>query len=127
MNQTTDSKPLRKPSVWAWFLYDWASQPFFTLITTFVFAPYFAARIASNSVDGQELWGYAAAIAGLIIAFLSPSLGAAADVSGRRKPWIAFFSVLIVIGSALIVVWRTRSTALNPDHINCFYCCYRGS
>ena len=114
MDTTLDSKPLRKSSVWAWFLYDWASQPFFTLVTTFVFAPYFAARIASDSVVGQELWGYAAAIAGLIIAILSPSLGAAADVSGRRKPWIAFFSILIVLGSSLLWIGAPGQEHLIP-------------
>ena len=29
-------------SVVAWIFFDWAAQPFFTLVTTFVFAPFFA-------------------------------------------------------------------------------------
>ena len=33
----------------------------FTLITTFVFAPYFANFIAADPVSGQAMWGYAAA------------------------------------------------------------------
>ena len=37
--------------------------------------------------------------AGLIIAVCSPILGAIADTSGARKPWIAGFSVMIVAGS----------------------------
>ena len=44
-----------------WLLFDWACQPFFTLVTTFVFAPYFAAGLAENPVVGQSLWGYATA------------------------------------------------------------------
>ena len=35
-------KPQRYPprsAVFGWILFDWAAQPYFTLITTFVFAP----------------------------------------------------------------------------------------
>lgn len=83
-------------------MFDWATQPLFTLITTFVFAPYFAARVAETPVSGQALWGYATAAAGIAIALLSPVLGAISDANGRRKPWIAAFSLLLVVGSALL-------------------------
>jgi UMF1 family MFS transporter len=86
----------------AWLLFDWAAQPFFTLITTFVFAPYFASAVAADPVAGQAIWGFAAAAAGIGIALLSPVLGAIADASGRRKPWIAAFSVLLVAGAAAL-------------------------
>ena len=72
-----------------WVLFDWAAQPFFTLIITFVYAPYFASAIASDPVQGQALWGFATAAAGFTVAALSPVLGSIADASGRRKPWIA--------------------------------------
>ena len=94
--------PVRKASrraVGSWLLFDWAAQPYFTLITTFVFGPYFAARLAANPVEGQALWGYAAAAAGLVIAIFSPALGAIADTMGARKPWIAGFSVMLAAGS----------------------------
>ena len=81
-----------------WVLFDWATQPFFTLVTTFVYAPYFAAAVAADPVEGQALWGYAKAAAGLLIAVASPVLGAIADASGQRKPWIATFGVLLVLG-----------------------------
>ena len=69
-----------------WLLFDWAQQPYFTLITTFVYAPYFASAIASDPARGQALWGFSAASAGLAIALFSPVLGAIADAAGRRKP-----------------------------------------
>lgn len=92
-----------RAAIGSWILFDWAQQPFFTLVTTFVFAPYFAARLASNPVEGQALWGYATAAAGLAIALGSPVLGAIADAAGARKPWIAAFSALLVAGS--VAVW----------------------
>src|SRR4029077_6219882 len=81
----------RRAAVISWIFFDWAAQPYFTLITTFVFAPYFASFVAPNPVSGQALWGFAPAAAGLMIALLSPVLGPIADARGRRKPWIAGF------------------------------------
>lgn len=86
----------------SWVLFDWSTQPFFTLVTTFVFGPYFAAHLASSPVAGQALWGYATAVAGLTIALLTPVLGAIADTAGQRKPWIVLFSVMLVGGSAAL-------------------------
>lgn len=87
-----------KRGIWGWMLFDWAQQPFHTLIITFVFAPYFAAAVAPDAARGQELWGYSTGIGGLLIALSSPVLGAIADASGPRKPWIFAFSILGVIG-----------------------------
>jgi len=91
-----------RSAVISWIFFDWAAQPYFTLITTFVFAPYFATHVAADPASGQSLWGFATAAAGLLIALMSPVLGAIADASGRRKPWIAAFGALLVIGSCLM-------------------------
>ena len=89
--------PLRART--SWMLFDQATQPHYTLVQTFLFAPYFANAIVENSACGtliaqgsekaacgQALWGYDASVAGLFIAILSPFLGAAADGRGARKP-----------------------------------------
>jgi UMF1 family MFS transporter len=91
-----------RAAVISWIFFDWAAQPYFTLITTFVFAPYFATHVAADPASGQSLWGFATAASGLVIALMSPVLGAIADASGRRKPWIAAFGALLVIGSCLM-------------------------
>ncbi|ADZ68588.1 Major Facilitator Superfamily (MFS) transporter [Polymorphum gilvum SL003B-26A1] len=88
--------------MWSWLFFDWAAQPFFTLVTTFVFAPYFASALAATPAQGQALWGYASAAAGLAIAVLAPVLGAIADATGRRKPWILAFSVPFVLACAAL-------------------------
>jgi UMF1 family MFS transporter len=95
-----------RSAVFSWMLFDWAAQPYFTLITTFVFAPYFATHVASDPASGQSLWGFATAAAGILIALASPVLGAIADASGRRKPWIAGFGALLVIGSSLMWIGK---------------------
>ncbi|WP_244467875.1 MFS transporter [Nitratireductor soli] len=81
-------------------LFDWAQQPFHTLIITFVFAPYFASAVAPDAARGQELWGLATGIGGLAIALSSPVLGAIADATGPRKPWIFVFSVIGILACA---------------------------
>lgn len=102
-----------RAAVVSWIFFDWAAQPYFTLITTFVFAPYFASFVASDPASGQALWGFATAAAGLAIALLSPVLGAIADASGRRKPWIAGFGALLVIGASAMWIGKPG----NPDII----------
>ncbi len=95
------SYPPRR-AVHAWMLFDWSAQPFFTLISTFIFAPYFASALASDPASGQALWGYAAAFSGLLIALGSPVLGGIADSYGPRKPWVAVFGTMLVLGSGLL-------------------------
>jgi UMF1 family MFS transporter len=109
-----DAQPIypRRAAVIGWIFFDWAAQPYFTLITTFVFAPYFATHVASDPASGQALWGFATAAAGLLIALMSPVLGATADCSGRRKPWIAAFGALLVIGSSLMWFGRPGDPSL---------------
>src|SRR5688500_7039205 len=91
-----------RPALFGWIMFDWAAQPYFTLITTFVYAPYFASAIASDPAEGQALWGFAKSAAGLTIAVGSPILGAIADAAGPRKPWIAGFGALLVVSASLL-------------------------
>src|SRR4029453_4905256 len=81
-----------------WVLFDWATQPFYTLVVTFLFAPYFVNGFMDDPARGSSLWAYAPGIAELIAAALAPVLGAIADAGTRRKPWIAAFSVLLFVG-----------------------------
>lgn len=95
--------PAPKAGIWGWMLFDWAAQPFFTVVTTFIFGPYFVSRLASDPAVGQAAWGYGIAISGLFIAVLSPVLGSIADQTGRRKPWIGFFAIIKIL--SLVMLW----------------------
>ncbi|HEY7669417.1 MAG TPA: MFS transporter [Hyphomicrobium sp.] len=87
----------------SWMLFDWAVQPYYTLILTFLFAPYFANTVVGDGPRGQTLWGYGAAVAGILVAAGSPFLGAVADGRGQRKPWIALFS--LALAAAMATLW----------------------
>ncbi|MBY6192577.1 MFS transporter [Marinobacter hydrocarbonoclasticus] len=91
-----------KRALWSWALYDWANSAFFTIILTFVFAQYFSVSVIQDEVAGTRAWGNIVGIAGVVIAILAPILGAVADQSGRRKPWLISFTLLCVISSAML-------------------------
>jgi MFS transporter, UMF1 family len=93
-----DRHPRR--GVFAWMLFDWANQPFHTLIVTFVFAPYFATTVVGDPVAGQAMWGMAVALASALVAVMAPVLGAVADRTGARKRWVLAFSLPYVLGCA---------------------------
>jgi UMF1 family MFS transporter len=84
----------------SWALFDWANQPFFTIITTFIFAPYFANVLVGDPVKGQSAWAFTQSTSGILIALMSPFLGAMADAGGRRKPYIFAFQLLLAAGCA---------------------------
>ncbi|MCB2105915.1 MAG: MFS transporter, partial [Rhodobacteraceae bacterium] len=103
--------------IWGWFFFDWASQPYSTLLLTFVFAPYFAevarahftaagATPEAAAAQAQAYWSGGLTIAGLCIALLAPVLGAVADGSGNRMGWIRGFSAIYVLGA--LALWWTR-------------------
>jgi UMF1 family MFS transporter len=108
--------PLRVPrlGIAGWVLFDWACQPFFTLITTFIYAPYFATAVVGDPVRGQALWGFATGAAGIVIALGSPVAGAIADATGRQKPWIAAFGALFVVGCCALWFGRPGDASSIP-------------
>lgn len=95
----------------SWMLFDWAAQPFFTVIITFIFGPYFVSRLAADPVTGQTVWGYTVTVSGILLALLAPFLGTVADASGRRKPWIAAFA-LIKMGALIGLWWAAPGSSL---------------
>ncbi len=86
----------------AWCIYDWAAAAFSIIVTTFIFATYFTTEIAVDEIKGTYQWATAAAIAGVMIAILSPIFGAIADYSGRHKRWLFFFTMVCIVSTALL-------------------------
>lgn len=87
----------------SWAVFEWARNPYVILVTIYIFAPYFSTTVVGDPVRGQGLLGYTNAISGFMIATLAPILGAVADKSGRRKPWILVFVVVMV--PAIFMLW----------------------
>jgi UMF1 family MFS transporter len=98
----------QKRRIWGWMMFDWASQPFYTLLLTFSFGPYFASVAAdfylNSGLDettadarAQAIWSAMLAYTGLAIAFTAPVLGAVADQTGNRVRWMYVFSLVYVV------------------------------
>ena len=96
--------------IWGWFFFDWASQPYNTLLLTFIFGPYIK-EILGDGTQAQSAWGFGIGAAGVIIAVFAPVLGAMSDSSGNRLRWIWFFSILYFVG-AFGLWWAA------PDNFN---------
>lgn len=101
---------MTKRRIWGWYFFDWASQPYHTVLLTFVFGPYFVsvatasfmadgAAAETAKADAQGMWSLGLLITGLLIGFGAPLMGALADTAGRRMPWIAAFSAMYVAGA----------------------------
>ena len=86
----------------AWVLYDFANSPFTTLVITFVYATYFTESIAASTNEGPALWGYTMTATALVVAFLSPLLGALADQGGYRKRFLLTAVVICAAATAAL-------------------------
>ncbi|MBN9239381.1 MAG: MFS transporter [Micrococcales bacterium 70-64] len=115
-----EGKVIPKKQVRSWALWDWATQPFNSVLLTFVFVPLYLVNYwflpadvaALKPEDGATVtdpaytagiadlsgqFSLAVAIAGIAIALLAPVLGQRADSSGRRKFWLAIWTGLLVL------------------------------
>ncbi|PYE84297.1 MFS transporter [Pseudoroseicyclus aestuarii] len=115
----------QKRRIWGWMFFDWAQQPYATLGLTFAFGPYFAEiaarRYGAEGLDpqaagaaAQSLWSVGQTLSGLAIALTAPVLGAWADASGRKLPWIAALSVIVVACSAALWMLTPDGALLIP-------------
>ena len=86
MKTVTETLNLKR-RVRGWMMFDWATQPFFTLGLTFIFGPYFAVVAAeaflNNGMDkdtaaasAQTIWSWGQAIAGIFVAIIGILAGA---------------------------------------------------
>jgi len=95
-------RPVSRGGLWGWRLFDWANSPFPTVIITFVFSAYYTQAVADDQVTGSSWWSAAVAISAVCIALLSPPLGAIADQTGRRKPWLAAATIVTITATAML-------------------------
>ena len=101
-----ESFGLHRPELRAWAMYDWALSGLQTVVMTAVF-PIFFVKVAASHLAGsaatQQL-ARANTIAMVIVAILSPILGAVADYSAAKKKFLA---VMTAIGSVACLAMFT--------------------
>ena len=97
-------------TIWAWSLYDFANSSFTTLVVTFIYGTYFTgymalapdaagARVPDTEL-GTVLWSRAVTATAIIVALISPVLGAFADRGGARKAFLLGMTAACVAATA---------------------------
>ncbi|WP_223622833.1 MFS transporter [Microbacterium sp. EST19A] len=117
--------PAPKKQVYSWALWDWATQPFNTVILTFVFTAlylvgegFLPADIASldssdpvrraAEADLASGLGLGSTIAAFGILLLAPVLGQQADAAGRQKLWLGIGTGALVF--CMLGLWFVEPT-----------------
>jgi len=92
----------RRRALAAWCLYDFASSSYTTLIVTVSFSVYFREVVIAQGNRGDLLWGLANFLAMLVVALVSPVLGAMADGLGRKRTLLQLATCQSVAATALL-------------------------
>lgn len=111
---------------WSWILYDWANSVYATNIMAAIFPIIFVSMAGEG---GDHWWSLGTSITTLIIAVMSPILGAVADFQGMKKKLFTAFMLLGVIATASLAFmsdWRMMLVGYVISHIgfsgaNLFY------
>lgn len=86
----------------SWALWDWGTQPFHTVITTFVFSVYITSDSFGSENTTSTSLAVATAVAGLFIALLAPVLGQNADRKGKNITILRNLTWLLALLSAAL-------------------------
>jgi UMF1 family MFS transporter len=99
-NAISDEKQ-RKRQHWAWYFYDFGNSAYAAVILLAVYSAYFKGQVVGGA-EGSRLWGLAIGAAMLVVAILSPFLGAMADFAASKKRMLFTFSALSWVFTALL-------------------------
>ncbi len=97
-------KPAGPREIWAWCMYDFANSAFTTLIITVAYSLYFVQVVAGHLAPGDAefywTWAYAASM--IVVAVLSPSLGAFADARALKRRFLIWSTLICVACTAML-------------------------
>ncbi len=86
---------------WAWYLYDFGNSAYAAVVLLAVYSAYFKGQVVGGA-QGSFLWGVSVGIAMLVVAVISPILGAIADFTASKKRFMFLFSGISWIFTALL-------------------------
>ena len=100
MAKKSDLKQKRRAQ-WAWYMYDFGNSAYAAVVLLAVYATYFKEGVVGTA-EGSALWGLSLTISMLVVAVISPFLGALADYSGRKKTFLYVMTSIAVVFTALL-------------------------
>ncbi|MCP4680027.1 MAG: MFS transporter [Deltaproteobacteria bacterium] len=88
----------------SWCLYDFANSAFPTVIVTALYVLHFKNSVVGNDDPGYSdyLWGASNSIAAGIVFLTAPLLGAAADLAGRKRAFLAGYALMCITATGLL-------------------------
>ena len=95
-----------RTTIAAWCTYDWANSAFTTLVVTFIYSTYFVQAFADDPDTGTAFWSRGIVVSSILIAVLSPVLGAAADRGGARRKFL-IISTLVCVAATTVLAFIT--------------------
>lgn len=104
-------RPVTSRERWAWYFYDFGNSAYAAVVLLAVYSAYFKGQVVGGA-EGSRLWGLAVGIAMLVVALISPVLGAIADFSGTKKRFLFFFTSMAVIFTSLLFFTREGTVAI---------------
>jgi len=91
----------KRRAQWAWYLYDFGNSAYAAVVLLAVYAAYFKQSVVGGA-EGSALWGLSLTISMLVVAIISPFLGALADYSGRKKTFLLVMTLFSTIFTGLL-------------------------
>lgn len=92
-------------AVWAWGMYDLANQSFQLLINTLLFSVFVQqVVVVDNREQGNRVWGAMVAGSLLLVALLSPVLGAIADHRAWKRELLLATGVICAVFTAALAL-----------------------
>jgi UMF1 family MFS transporter len=99
--ENTISFKQKKRAQWAWYLFDFGNSAYAAVVLLAVYAAYFKQSVVGTA-QGSALWGLSLTISMLVVAIISPFLGALADYSGRKKVLLFVMTAISIIFTGLL-------------------------
>jgi UMF1 family MFS transporter len=104
MKRNNALPPAGPKELWAWCLYDFANSSFTTLIITVAYSVYFVQVVARDlgGATAERVWFWGYAVSMLVVALLSPPMGALADARAIKRPLLIGSTLLCVVCTAFL-------------------------
>lgn len=98
-----EQKTARKGEILSWAMFDFANSSYTTVVITAIFGAFFVEHIVpKESTLRDSYWTYAIGASTILTLLLSPLVGAICDLSGRKKRYLAYTTIICAISTCLL-------------------------